>query len=186
MQAERASSIPVILSPNLHLHVQESPRAALQETRTLQPPTSMQELTINLPKNPRLRGSSHHHHCDLETKQRSAMWMWVFPGESLVLKFEKIAKCLETDGGMCCYARARKRSSCSSYTYQDRREVSADTYINIYRTISTHGAIAPTERFPRSPCSTIMQVPTLLQRRWISWRTFNCSAACSPAFSLFH
>ena len=42
----------------------------------LQPPTSMQELTINLPKNPWLRGMSHHHHDD------SKLWVHV-PGGCL-------------------------------------------------------------------------------------------------------
>ena len=32
------------------------------QSRTLQSPTSIQELNINLPQNPRLRGISHHHH----------------------------------------------------------------------------------------------------------------------------
>ena len=56
-EVEIASNIPIILSPNLRLSkVQEGVRI---KTRTLQPPTSMQELTINL-QNPRLPGISHH------------------------------------------------------------------------------------------------------------------------------
>ena len=58
-EAERASSIPIILSPNLCLSkVQWRVRI---KNRTLQPPTSMQVLTINLPKSRRLRGLSHRH-----------------------------------------------------------------------------------------------------------------------------
>ena len=57
-EAERASSIPAILIPDLRLSkVQQGVHI---KNRTLQPPPSVQELTINLPNNPRLRGMSHH------------------------------------------------------------------------------------------------------------------------------
>ena len=41
--------------------VQSAVRGGHPESVSLQPPTSLQELTINLPNNPRLRGMSHHH-----------------------------------------------------------------------------------------------------------------------------
>ena len=57
---KRASSIPPLLIPNLRLSlVQYGVRI---KNRSLQPPTIMQELTINLPSNPRLRGMSYHLH----------------------------------------------------------------------------------------------------------------------------
>ena len=50
------SSIPTILIPNLRLSkVRWGVRI---KNRSLQPPVSMQELTINLPNNSRLRGLS--------------------------------------------------------------------------------------------------------------------------------
>ena len=55
-ETKRASSLPVILSPKLRLSkVQQYVRI---NNQTLQPPTSMQELTINLPKIACLRGIS--------------------------------------------------------------------------------------------------------------------------------
>ena len=50
----KSGSIPIILIANLRQSkVQQGVRIM---SRTLQPPTSVQELTINLSKNPRLRG----------------------------------------------------------------------------------------------------------------------------------
>ena len=47
------------LIPNLRLSkVQMGVRI---KNHSLRPPMSLQELTINLPKNPRLQGMSHHH-----------------------------------------------------------------------------------------------------------------------------
>ena len=60
-EAERASSIPTIFIPDLRL---SKKRYGMRiKNWSLQPPTSMQELTINLPNNPRLQGMSHHHQC---------------------------------------------------------------------------------------------------------------------------
>ena len=53
-------NIPFILSPNLRLS--KVLKGVGIKNRTLLPPTSLQKLTTNLPKNPRLRGISHHHH----------------------------------------------------------------------------------------------------------------------------
>ena len=56
-KAERASSLPVTLSPKLLSKVQKGLRI---KNQTLQPPTSMQELTISLPKASSARNHSHH------------------------------------------------------------------------------------------------------------------------------
>ena len=58
-EGRKASGIPTILIPNLRL---SKVRYVVRiKNRSLQPPTSMQKFTINLPNNPRLRGMSHHH-----------------------------------------------------------------------------------------------------------------------------
>ena len=53
----KSEHTPIILSPNLRLSKAQQGVSIIN--RTLQPPISVQELTTNLPNNPRLRGNSH-------------------------------------------------------------------------------------------------------------------------------
>ena len=48
--------------PQANLRLSKVWQVLRTKNRSVQPTRSMQELTINLPQNPRLRGISHHHH----------------------------------------------------------------------------------------------------------------------------
>ena len=57
-QRGRAASLP---SSSQKLCLSKVRYGVCIKNRSLRPPTSVQELTVNLPNNPRLRGMSHHH-----------------------------------------------------------------------------------------------------------------------------
>ena len=73
-EAERAGSILITLNPNFHLSKKQ--QGVCIKYWTLQPPMSVQELSINLPKNPWLRGMSHDH--NTSHMQATALWQQTF------------------------------------------------------------------------------------------------------------